>query len=155
MACELIKAQPQASLRQIAKQAGISPATVADVRDRMRRGVDPVPPKQRGVAPAEASPRRTVTAVRRNGRPKSLPELMSISKSLQRDPSLRLNEGGRVVLRMLDACAAVERERQRILAHVPAHCKGPMSELVHGYAEMWKSFAEELQEGGAPAGRSL
>ncbi|WP_432158502.1 ParB/RepB/Spo0J family partition protein [Streptomyces sp. bgisy153] len=45
LAGELIKANPDASLRQIAKAAGISPATVADVRNRLRQGHDPVPHK--------------------------------------------------------------------------------------------------------------
>ncbi|MEU9072184.1 ParB/RepB/Spo0J family partition protein [Streptomyces sp. NPDC048109] len=40
---ELIAANPNASLRQIAEAAGISTGTVRDVRDRLRRGEDPVP----------------------------------------------------------------------------------------------------------------
>ncbi|WP_345601370.1 winged helix-turn-helix transcriptional regulator, partial [Streptomyces coacervatus] len=38
LASRLIRQDPGASLRQIARRAGISPATVADVRDRLRRG---------------------------------------------------------------------------------------------------------------------
>jgi ParB-like nuclease domain len=42
IACDAIKRNPDASLREIARLAGISPATVRDVRDRMRRGDDPI-----------------------------------------------------------------------------------------------------------------
>ncbi|MFE3284431.1 ParB N-terminal domain-containing protein, partial [Streptomyces sp. NPDC059233] len=41
LAGELLRANPGASLRRIAAEAGVSPATVADVRDRIRRGEDP------------------------------------------------------------------------------------------------------------------
>lgn len=71
---------------------------------------------------------------------------MTIFESLRRDPSLRLNEMGRNILRMLDACALVARDRQRIIANVPPHCKGKISELMQAYAEIWQVFADELQE---------
>ena len=45
-ASRLIAAFPDASLREIARAAGISPATVRDVRERIRRGEDPVPARR-------------------------------------------------------------------------------------------------------------
>ncbi|GAA3838761.1 hypothetical protein GCM10022403_083960 [Streptomyces coacervatus] len=62
-----------------------------------------------------------------------------------RDPSLRLNEAGRQVLRMLDACSAVVRDRQRIIDTVPAHCREPLSQLADGYAEIWQLLADDLR----------
>ena len=44
-AAELLAQQPDASLRDVARAAGISPATVLDVRKRMERGESPVPEK--------------------------------------------------------------------------------------------------------------
>lgn len=148
LASELLRQDPQASLRQIARQAGISPATVADVRDRLLRGDDPVPPRQRGLAPAREprqSPRPPAPKqTRAQARPTA--ELLTIFDSLRRDPSLRLNEMGRNVLRVLDACALVARDRQKILANLPPHCKEPIAELAHAYAEVWQSFAADLRD---------
>jgi ParB-like chromosome segregation protein Spo0J len=45
LASELIGEKPDASLREIAREAGVSPATVRDVRKRLGRGDDPVPPQ--------------------------------------------------------------------------------------------------------------
>ncbi|MBF9068080.1 ParB/RepB/Spo0J family partition protein [Streptacidiphilus fuscans] len=55
-ASELIAENPEASLREIAKAAGISPGTVRDVRDRLRRGEDPVPLRQRFTPPHPEQP---------------------------------------------------------------------------------------------------
>ncbi len=44
-AAELLTQQPDASLRDVARAAGISPATVLDVRKRLERGESPVPEK--------------------------------------------------------------------------------------------------------------
>jgi hypothetical protein len=46
IASDAIARDPGASLRQIARVAGISPTTVRDVRERLRRGDDPVPDRQ-------------------------------------------------------------------------------------------------------------
>lgn len=46
-ASEMIAARPDASLREIAKAAGVSVGTAHDVRGRMHRGEDPVPARSR------------------------------------------------------------------------------------------------------------
>ena len=56
-AAELLAQQPHASLRDVARAAGISPATVLDVRKRLERGESPVPEK-----PAANGPGAAVTA---------------------------------------------------------------------------------------------
>ncbi|MEV8565841.1 ParB N-terminal domain-containing protein [Streptomyces sp. NPDC051322] len=164
LAGEIIRNDPGASLRQIAARVGLSPATVADVRDRLRRGENPVPSGRRisaasadsgdgadsgsGAPPlplpvriptARPAPRRTPEAV-------APAELLKIFDSLRRDPSLRFSESGRNVLRMLDACALVARDRRKIAATVPSHCKEPMALLAHGYAGVWRMLAGDLEE---------
>lgn len=146
-ASQLIKENPGASLRQIAKQAGIAPATVADVRDRLRRGDDVVPPKQRGHTTGKRTPGQPVkhNAPNHTTNTKTPAELKTIFNSLRQDPSLRFNEMGRAMLRILDSCAVVSRDWQQIALNVPAHCKTPMSQLARGYAEAWRLLADELE----------
>lgn len=146
LAGRLLRSDPGASLRAVARKAGLSPATVADVRDRLLRGEDLVPARQRGLAPrdrGQRQPEEESHAVET----RSPDELVTIFDSLRRDPSLRLNEMGRAVLRMLDACSLIARDRQRVLAHVPPHCTGQMAELMTGYSEMWRLLADELRAG--------
>jgi ParB-like chromosome segregation protein Spo0J len=143
LAGKLLRADPTASLRTVARKAGISPATVADVRDRLLRGEDPVTPRQRGLAGGRG-PRERGQA-ERAGEPRSPGELFMIFDSLRRDPSLRLTEAGRTVLRMLEACSLMARDRRRIIASLPPHCTGQMAALVSGYSDLWRLFADELR----------
>jgi len=145
-ASELIRQNPNASLRAIARQAGVAPATVADVRERMRRGVKPVlQPRDRSPQPPHAGNRAGVD-------PQRTPEeLFAALCSLQNDPSLRFTEMGRLVLRMLQTCAVAIREQQRILETVPAHCTNQVSDLLIGYADVWRTFAVELRNKSAAA----
>ncbi|MFD5877616.1 ParB/RepB/Spo0J family partition protein [Streptomyces yangpuensis] len=177
---ELLRANPGASLRQIAAEAGLAPATVADVRDRLRRGQHPVPgrdpapqtrgpqpqslPAEPGTAPdgsapypAEAAAPVELAPVRLAPRHPAVPaapppdRLLRIFDALRRDPSLRLSESGRNVLRLLSACTVMTQDRHQIAAVLPAHCKQPMAQLAQGYARLWNQLADELAAGEDPA----
>jgi ParB-like chromosome segregation protein Spo0J len=141
---ELLRQNPQASLRAIAREAGVAPATVADVRERMRRGTEPVlQPRDRSSQSSKAA-----GGVVKQRTPD---ELLAALRNLQNDPSLRFNETGRLVLRMLQTCALAVREQERILETVPAHCTNQVSDLLIGYADVWRSFAAELRNKSAVA----
>lgn len=58
LASKIICEQPELPLREVAREAGISVATARDVRERVRQGRDPLPPRLRA-AEAAAPPRRT------------------------------------------------------------------------------------------------
>ncbi|MFF4643116.1 ParB N-terminal domain-containing protein [Streptomyces sp. NPDC001389] len=148
LASEMIRSNPGASLRQIARKVGISPATVADVRARIRQGVDPVPLKLRGGKPQPGRRTRPAadTGVPPLLRSRKLSDLTSIFDHLRRDPSLRFNDTGRLVLRVFDSCALAARERRNIADSVPPHCRLLVAELFLGYAEMWRYLAEEIGE---------
>ncbi|MFE1441868.1 ParB/RepB/Spo0J family partition protein [Streptomyces sp. NPDC058739] len=147
LAGQLIRANPGASLRQIARAAGVSPSTVSDVRDRLRQGQDPVPV---GVRRDSVPRERQDAQAGDHGAPKkearSPGELLPLFDALCKDPSLRFSETGRVILRMFDSCAAASRERSRILDSMPAHCREQVTELLLGYAEMWRGLALELRQ---------
>ncbi|WP_433399565.1 ParB N-terminal domain-containing protein [Streptomyces sp. CA-146814] len=167
---ELIQSNPGFSLRQIAAEVGLAPATVADVRDRIQRGESPVPsgvrrrsaraaeltrPATMRPVPAELGTVRSVNsrlpAARQQSAPAdemppgaALEDVRKITSMLARDPSLRHNTSGRSLLRMLDACALITLDRQKITETVPAHCKESVAQLARGYAGMWRWLAEDL-----------
>jgi ParB-like chromosome segregation protein Spo0J len=145
LAGRLLRADPKASLRTVARQAGISPATVADVRDRLLRGDDPVLPGQRSVAAEPVHRAEPEPAVEQGPDPRSPDELAVLFEALRRDPSLRLNEMGRAVLRMLDACSLIARDRERVIANLPPHCTRQLAELMDGHSQLWRVFADELR----------
>ena len=153
VASRLLRENPDASLRQIGKQAGISPATVADVRERVRRGDHPVPVQQRACAQDKrgtpAGPRRGAVRLAVSG-PASPQQLAAIFDSLRRDPSLRFNESGRALLRTAEACLLVARDPNTFASMLPPHRKDQMSALARGFAEVWNAFAEQLSQNEFP-----
>jgi hypothetical protein len=130
-AARLIAEDPQASLREVARAAGVSPATAADVRKRLERGEDPVPA---GLA-------RTSTIARVN----RLAPASLLDKVL-RDPSLRHTEDGRRLLRLLRHCAIGPQEWADLVAVVPPRSAVLMEQLAKHYAQMWLGLARELHE---------
>ncbi|MFE1308278.1 ParB/RepB/Spo0J family partition protein [Streptomyces sp. NPDC058755] len=133
LAAALLTQDPTASLRRVAREAGISPATVADVRARLARGDDPVGPRhiaRRTPAPAA---------------PKPAPDVGEMHRRLRRDPALRFSETGRSFLRLLEAGAALDRHREGIAAGLPPHCRAAAAHLAQAYAQSWELFANELQ----------
>ncbi|MFC0435070.1 ParB/RepB/Spo0J family partition protein [Kutzneria buriramensis] len=136
LAGELIAVNPEASLREIAKVAGISVGTARDVRDRVRRGEDVLPPRQRSL--------ENRGAVEVNGR-KPTGERTSTLQNLRRDPSLRFTEAGRFLLRLLEVNKAGVESRERLVDTVPPHCASAVLELARDYAADWQEFASLLE----------
>ncbi|GAA1024990.1 MULTISPECIES: ParB/RepB/Spo0J family partition protein [Amycolatopsis] len=143
LAARLIAENPDASLRDIARTAGLSPGTVRDVLARIRRDEDPVPQRLRRAADQSGHGRRRGDDDGPAGRIFAQ-ERALVLRSLRGDPSLRLNGVGRMLLRLLDVNAVTEQEWERIIANVPDHCKETVLELARGCAEMWQKFAERL-----------
>jgi len=143
LAVALLSERPTASLREIARDAGISPATVLDVRQRLRRGDDPVPlTRVRGRrvnTEHRATPRRA--AASRGGDVKA-PTLLL--QQLRRDPSLRFNDAGRVVLMWLNAHAGDLERWPELLQQIPPHCTFLLANLARECADVWTAIAEDL-----------
>jgi ParB-like chromosome segregation protein Spo0J len=149
-AAELLTGQPEASLRDIARAAGISPATVLDVRKRLERGEPPVPGKPAAnsaagnSARAQADPAAGATVSRANARRATAQNATATVEKLLRDPSLRNNEQGKGVLRLLHINAVGAEQLPGVAATVPPHCVGIIVWLARQYATMWQEFAVEL-----------
>ena len=180
-AAELLAGQPGASLREVARVAGISPTTVRDVRKRLERGESPVPGRPAAVAvrangagggaaapglphgngrtadcragngddpPAGDGSAAPAGAGRpgpgRDSRPARPPDPVDVVEKLLRDPSLRDNELGKGMLRLLHVNATGAQRLPHVAAALPAHCIDTVALLARQYAKMWQDLAHEL-----------
>lgn len=143
VAAELLVSQPEASLRQIAVSAGISVGTARDVRTRVRRGEDPVPPRRRAQlgrgTPAGPRPptRRPVI---------DLHQRLIVLNGLRRDPSLRFTDSGRAAVRWLAAGVCAPERWADLADTIPLHWADSVAELAHGCAQVWSDFAEACEQ---------
>ncbi|MGW0517497.1 winged helix-turn-helix transcriptional regulator [Crossiella sp. NPDC003009] len=140
----LLMENPEISLRAVAKAVGISPSTVLDVRNRLRRGEDPVPaPRERpaGQREAAAGAGQREAAAGAGQRLFRQPRTAGIRQNLRQDPALRFTESGRNLLRWLDAQAV---DPSSIAGSVPAHCAPVVAELARQTAEAWLRLAKQL-----------
>lgn len=140
LARELMLADPDRSLRDIARAAGIAPSTVLDVRNRISSGEDPVPARRETVEQNRpTSPPRRPTTVRDE------PDLdaAAIMRTLCKDPSLRLSEAGRALLRWLDT-HTVTGQATPPVTDIPAHCAGTIAALARHNARVWAAFGERV-----------
>ncbi|MEU7278402.1 winged helix-turn-helix transcriptional regulator [Streptomyces sp. NPDC045431] len=154
-AARLIAEDPGASLRAIAERTGLSPGTVRDVRRRTDDGEDPVPPRQRE-AERKTAPERAPSvpavppAAGDGGSGRGLDALV---RNLCQDPALRLSDAGRLLLRMFDAQVAGARQRQQILAAVPAHRAATAAAAADQCAALWRDLAIRMRSrSGAEGG---
>jgi ParB-like chromosome segregation protein Spo0J len=154
-AAELLAQQPEASLRDVARAAGISPATVLDVRKRLERGESPVSEKSAAIAArkkaggngAEADTDidgAPAPAIRLSSRVATPQDPAVAVEKLLRDPSLRNNERGKGMLRLLHVNAVGANQLPDVAEAVPPHCVGIVVQLARQYATMWQDFAREL-----------
>jgi ParB-like chromosome segregation protein Spo0J len=143
-AVEVLRADPGASLRKIARAAGISPGTARDVRARLGRGEDPIPERLRraGAPPATAEPgavRQRLTAERLGP-----VDVVRHLRVLMADPSLLNSDSGRQILRWLRPRVLGIDEWAGFVDTVPPHSAYILAELARGCAATWREFAEEL-----------
>lgn len=162
IASELIEERPNASLREIAREAGISVATVRDVRERMRKGENPIPTMLRGDVGRKPE---DGTSSGINGRPTTdgVPATPAgrqrvadgghdanldcgrLLEGLKRDPSLRYSDAGRALLRWLDLRTVRSKELEGITAQVPPHAAILIARVARQCSVAWENLAAELE----------
>ncbi|ELS50295.1 ParB/RepB/Spo0J family partition protein [Streptomyces viridochromogenes] len=158
-AAEVLADRPEASLREVARLAGISPATASDVRKRLSSGLPPasmpfVPPQRDGSADTvdtgepreEADTSAEQQATQGHQPPQVPPEPGPVLDKLMRDPSLRHKEGGRHLLRLLQQNAIGLAAWSELSTVVPPHCGDLVARLARQYAGTWQEFAQELEK---------
>ncbi|NML54826.1 ParB N-terminal domain-containing protein [Streptomyces sp. R302] len=167
-AARLLADHPQASLREIARAAGIAPSTVRDVRRRIGEGADPVPAGQRRARPPLHDASGGLSGVPGgsggSGGPGSTgratgssstsdggagQRLAALVPALCKDPLLRLSEAGRLLLRMLDLQVSALRQRERIVAAVPPYRAETAAAAAAQCAQVWQELSDELRRRGS------
>lgn len=167
-AAEYIRAHPDASLRQVAKEADVSLGTVHDVSTRIRRGMDAYG-NERRVSPASVSIRSGAQACEAtqiadgvprapSGMPAALtgpparkkytdapPTWAAISLKVANDPAVRYTEGGKEFLRWM-ALHAVDSDRWReFIDAIPVHWLSVIATIADNLSGEWSLFAERLR----------
>jgi ParB-like chromosome segregation protein Spo0J len=145
LARDLIAEDPLASLREIARKAGISPATVRDVREKMRRGDDPVGPDRRWMPGADGLAASRARAVGRSGEADRPVDVAVHLHKIGRDPSLRFNESGRTLLRWLFTRAEGLDQWKDMAPGLPPHSAYLLAAVAASCAEEWSAFADYLR----------
>lgn len=142
VAARLIAENPDASLRDIARWAGISPETVRGVRARQERGG---PASTRESAPAQASGRGPRTKAGEvhlgDSEPGGLSGTAAL-RALRGDPAFRSTESGRSMLRMLTAFLVIEECGEQFVQDAPVHCLSRIAEAAQACARGLQGLAE-------------
>ncbi|GAA3432631.1 ParB/RepB/Spo0J family partition protein [Kutzneria kofuensis] len=139
VAAQIIRDDPGASLREIARRAGISVGTARDVRRRLAEGRDPVP----GADSQHAVPGPTGSDVKQA-------DHMSVFNVLCNDPSFRLNEVGRLVLQQLHTQLRRIEDWRDLAPGVPPHGRAAVAEILSRCADDLLRTAETLRTYDVP-----
>lgn len=141
IAGQMMADDPNASLREIASATGISLGTAHDVSRRLHRGESPTLPKQRDRDQRDGQTKDDEAAIAKHKKN----ERALLLQSLKIDPSLRLTDAGRVLIRLLHALTIDAKNWDGLVDSVPAHCKPMVSDAARACAKTWQEFAEQLE----------
>ncbi len=150
-AIQYITAHPEAPLREVAREVGISLGTAHDVRERMRRGTDQE--MDREVTPEPCSATEALldgepsppVPVRAKAPSIQQPAWSKISSKLVGDPALKYSEGGRAFLRWMSAHCLEADEWRPFIDAVPMHWRKDIGRMADSMSCEWRQFAEQLR----------
>lgn len=173
-ALEIIRQDPNASVREIARAAGVSVGTAHNLRTQLNSaqtagahpggdsalhsvtvraanagteestGDDKPSPTAATVTPVLAH-RTHRSTPRRESSPDVSHRLFARLEGLRRDPSLRLTERGRALLVWLGRRLTTYGEAARELDNIPPHLVPVIADLALECADEWRRLAAELQ----------
>lgn len=145
-AAEVIRQNPTASLREVARQAGISVGTVRDVRRRLASGQEPVLAKERTACPNNRTSLPTGVDRQGVGSVSDRAQRISLFDKLRKDPSLRLSDSGRIVLQQLHTQLCSTEGWKRLAPAIPMHGRSAVAELLSACADDLMEIAQELRK---------
>lgn len=147
---EFISAYPSSTLREIAAHAGVSLGTARDVRERLRRGEDALPSRQRAGGARrsnyykQTSPDRTPDDCGANGEI-DMATWPSIRERLTKDPTLKYTESGRAFIRWMDIHMTCLDEDLKLIGPIPARWSKVISALAYSRGEDWCRLARQIE----------
>lgn len=144
-----LAAHTEATLHEIAASAGVSTSTACEIRQQMRRNTPapaPTPPPHLHVARETPDWNRTGTTGTSAHDQHEPPGRVQRVETLAKDPSLRLTESGRALLRWLNERAPDLEAGRQLMAAVPLHCAVAVADLANAYAREWQRFASTLDQ---------
>ncbi|HET9172516.1 MAG TPA: hypothetical protein VFN97_24030 [Actinospica sp.] len=118
---EALARNPSASVRELARTAGISVGRAHALRRELLDAKPTAPVPSTGPVPS------------------------SVVRMLAADPALRLNEQGRGLLRLLVTQPVDPAQWSDLADVVPAHRADAVIELAERFSETWSRFADELK----------
>jgi hypothetical protein len=148
---QLIADRPAASLREIASAAGVSPATVNDVRKRISAGENPIAREQTRKFPAQAKAAeirfvRPAPPIREEARGSTnAGDMRAALEQLRVDPSIRDKEAGRALLRWLSSHAIDISDIPKRTDAIPPHRASFVAALARNVASAWLEFAYRIE----------
>jgi ParB-like chromosome segregation protein Spo0J len=152
-AAEFLSANPRASLREIARKAGVSVTTARDVRHRIDNGESPLPDNlakkvgQSAVPVAGAASAGATSPSANSSRGTRIPPEgrgRDLLQQLRNDPSVRSSERGRELLRLLSTVVVAISACHEFAGTVPIHCSGTFAEIARKNARAWQEIAEKF-----------
>jgi hypothetical protein len=149
-ASEIMAARPGASLREVAREAGISLGTAHNVRERMRRREDCVGHSQ-AVGPEQSEAHCDHRATRRRRRCGQPLAWQAVRDRIVKDPALRYTEAGRVLLRWFDTRAVGVDDWRDVIDAIPPHWIESMINVAHYCGNEWYQLASALEQRHAAA----
>lgn len=144
-AAELFTADPGASVRKVALEAGISVTTAKDVRKQLKRAGGPEVGRgdtggSAGIT--ELGARLVPPAVPGAGAP--TPATEELARQLRKDPSLRFTEVGRKLLHWLEFPLDGVADWDSVISSIPSHCLPRVAELARRRARDWEQLTTAL-----------
>lgn len=132
---QMIRQSPNASLRQLAKEAGVSPNTVRRVRQQIEQSEAPLEPvREEPAAWPERGPSSDL--------PK--PTVDTALRWLSQDPSVRLTESGRLAVRWFFSRAVRPGEWESVIDGLPPHTAFILAKVARQCASSWDELASNL-----------
>lgn len=148
-AADLIRKEPNASLRAIGDATGLSPTTVRDVKQKLNLGLDPILPQQR-----RSSSSSNTNGSHKSSRSNDSCDLIQLDdwdwettmEILKRDPTLRLTESGRRLLNWLIFHTQTPNDIDSIIGTIPPHCYGAVARIAQHCSIWWINLARRLEQ---------
>jgi lambda repressor-like predicted transcriptional regulator len=134
LAAKLMRKDPDSSLRDIARRAGISPETARNVRAQLNRETGSA-----GGLPGARAPRRGMQLV-------GVRHPDQLLRALAADPAIRSSELGRMLLRALAASLSLDDRDARLAQTLPGYRLSDVMLAVQACAATWQRLAERLEQ---------